>query len=63
MKGKPTLRGKWDNVFSGNQMDNVRKDPSCTFSHDKLASGNSGSGQRRKGRSIVFSSTKFEGQD
>ena len=32
-------------------MDNVPKGESCSFSHDTIASGNTGKGQRRKGRS------------
>ena len=44
---KPTWRGKWESVFSGQ----CSKGDSCTFSHDIQASGNSSGAQRRKGRS------------
>ena len=37
------------------------KGDSCTSSHDKIASGNSGKGQRRKGRSSSPAS-QFEGK-
>ena len=47
---KPTLRGKWENVFSGNQMDNVQMLTHVVFSHG-LASGNRGEGERRRGQS------------
>ena len=39
---KPTLRGKCESLFSGRHMDNVFKEDSCSFSHDTIASGNSG---------------------
>ena len=48
---EPTLRGKLRSVFSGRHMDNVREETACSFSHDRPASGDSGGGQRRKGRS------------
>ena len=35
------------------------KGDSCSFSHDNIAFGDSGGGQRQK-RTIVFSHTKFE---
>ena len=48
---KPTLWGKWESVFSGKAHGQCFKGDSCSLSHDKTASGNSGSGQTRKGRS------------
>ena len=48
---KPALRGKWESVFSGRHMDNVPRELIVVSSHDLLASGHKGKGQRRKGRS------------
>ena len=48
---KPTLKGKWESVFSGKHMDNVPKETHVVSVMTLWASGNKGKGQRRKGRS------------
>ena len=47
---KPALRGKLE-CFQWKAHGQCSKGDSCSFSHDIQASGNSGKGQRRKGRS------------
>ena len=51
-----------ESVSSGRHMDNVQKETHVVSVMTQLASGNSGKGQRPM-RTIVFSRTKFEGQD
>ena len=54
---KPTLRGQvGECFFSGTGQ--CSKGDSCSFSHDKPASGNSGEGQRRNGRSSSLASNR-----
>ena len=48
---KPTLRGKWESVFSGGHKDNVPKETHAVSVMTHKPPGNSGEGQRRKGRS------------
>ena len=47
---KPTLRGKWENYFHWKAQRKCSKGDACSFRHD-LAFGNSGGGQRLRGRS------------
>ena len=58
---KPTLRGKWESVFSGRHMDKCSKGDSCSFSHDKTRTRRLVRWSETK-RTNVFSRTKFEGQ-
>ena len=55
---KPTLRGKWESVFSGRHIDNVPKETHAVSVMTQKASGNTGDGQRRKGRSSSPASHK-----
>ena len=42
---KKPLKRKWESVFSGTAQGQCSKGDSCSFSHDKQASGNSGGGK------------------
>ena len=48
-KRKQSMRWDWESVFNGRHVDN--EGDSCSFSHDPLAIGKKGEGQRRKVRS------------
>ena len=59
MERKPTLRGKWENVFSGNHMDNVRKE---THAVSVMNKPREPWWRSETKRTIVFSCTKLEGK-
>ena len=58
---KASLRGKFGECFQWKAHGQCSKGDSFSSSHDTMASGNSGGGQRQK-KTIVFSCIPFEGK-